>query len=83
MARELIGAADFLEVYVSTSLEVCEHRDVKGLYRKARAGLLPNLSGLGSPLPSAGQLDVTIDTENQTIAQSVDQILSVLSAQAG
>ena len=83
MARELIGAADFLEVYVSTSLEVCEHRDVKGLYRKARAGLLPNLSGLGSPYEVPEQPDVTIDTENQTIAQSVDQILSVLSAQAG
>ncbi|MET1079696.1 MAG: adenylyl-sulfate kinase [Pseudomonas sp.] len=49
MARDLIGAANFREVYVSTPLEVCEQRDVKGLYKKARAGQLPNLSGLGSP----------------------------------
>lgn len=49
MARELIGEENFIEVYVNTSLEVCEQRDVKGLYKKARSGQLPNLSGVGSP----------------------------------
>jgi len=60
MARELIGADDFVEVYVSTSLEVCEERDVKGLYKKARAGQLPNLSGIGSPYepPLAPQFEI-------------------------
>src|SRR5690606_658977 len=49
MARELIGAENFVEVYVSTPLEICEQRDPKGLYKKAREGLLPNLTGVGSP----------------------------------
>ena len=49
MARDIIGAERFVEVYVDTPLEVCEGRDVKGLYRKARAGLIPNMTGIQSP----------------------------------
>jgi bifunctional enzyme CysN/CysC len=49
MARELIGSEHFLEVYVSTPLEVCEERDVKGLYKQARAGKIPNMTGINSP----------------------------------
>lgn len=49
MARELIGADHFLEVFVDTPLEVCEQRDPKGLYRKARSGELPNMTGVNSP----------------------------------
>ena len=54
MARELIEPENFVEVYVDTPLDVCEQRDVKGLYRKARAGQLPNLSGIGSAYGAAG-----------------------------
>jgi len=49
MARELIGAENFIEVFVDTPLEVCEGRDVKGLYKKARAGQIPNMTGINSP----------------------------------
>lgn len=49
MARELIGPDNFIEVYVSTPLEVCEQRDAKGLYKKARAGGIPNMTGINSP----------------------------------
>ena len=49
LARERIGRERFTEVYVNTSLEVCEQRDVKGLYKRARAGLLPDMTGIGSP----------------------------------
>jgi len=49
MARELIGAENFIEVFVDTPLEVCEQRDPKGLYKKARNGLLPNMTGINSP----------------------------------
>jgi bifunctional enzyme CysN/CysC len=52
MARELIGTDNFVEVYVSTPLEVCEERDVKGLYKKARAGKIPNMTGVNSPYES-------------------------------
>ncbi len=62
MARELIGEENFVEVYVSTPLEVCEQRDVKGLYKKARSGQLPNLSGVGSPYEAPVEADVEIDT---------------------
>ncbi|WP_223462073.1 sulfate adenylyltransferase subunit CysN [Pseudomonas sp. A-R-26] len=61
MARELIGEENFVEVYVSTPLEVCEQRDVKGLYKKARSGQLPNLSGVGSPYEAPVEADVEID----------------------
>lgn len=47
-AREIIGRDDFIEIYVSTSLKECERRDVKGLYRKARAGEIPNFTGIGA-----------------------------------
>ncbi len=49
MAKTLIGADDFLEIYVNTPLRVCEERDPKGLYRKARQGMISNMTGLGSP----------------------------------
>jgi len=49
MARELIGSDNFVEVYVNTPLDVCEERDVKGLYKKARAGKIPNMTGVNSP----------------------------------
>jgi len=49
LARSLLGEGRFLEVYVDTPLEVCEARDPKGLYRKARVGSLPNMTGIGSP----------------------------------
>ncbi|EJM92636.1 sulfate adenylyltransferase, large subunit [Pseudomonas sp. GM74] len=78
MARELIGEENFVEVYVSTPLEVCEQRDVKGLYKKARAGQLPNLSGVGSPYeaPLAAEIEVGSDgmTVRETIAKVVETI---------
>ena len=49
MARELVGSDNFIEVYVNTPLEVCDQRDVKGLYKKARAGGIPNMTGINSP----------------------------------
>jgi len=70
MARELIGAENFVEIYVSTSLEVCEQRDVKGLYKKARAGLLPNLSGIGSPYEAPENANLIV-TQNMSITDSV------------
>jgi len=71
MARQLIGTENFVEVYVNTTLEVCEQRDVKGLYKKARSGLLPNMSGIGSlyepPLSPQFTLNGSIETPMETI----------------
>ena len=76
--RERIGDAQFIEVYLSTSLEECERRDPKGLYVKARAGEIREFTGIDSPYepPIAPQL--TVDTSKQEIGVSVDQILRYL-----
>ncbi len=76
MARELIGPENFLEVYVSTSLEVCEQRDVKGLYKKARAGLLPNMTGVGSAYAAPVSADVTVNGGADDLAESVDRLIA-------
>ena len=60
MARQLIGDADFIEVYVSTPLEVCEQRDPKGLYRKARSGLIADMTGISSPYEAPEQADFVV-----------------------
>ena len=61
MARELMQDGEFIEVYVATSLEACEARDLKGLYRKARAGEIPNFTGISSPYEPPENPDITID----------------------
>ncbi|UVM10361.1 adenylyl-sulfate kinase [Pseudomonas protegens] len=75
MARELIGEAKFIEVFVSTPLEVCEQRDVKGLYKKARAGQLPNLSGVGSPYEAPEAADLEINTAQIKLDKAVAQLM--------
>lgn len=75
MARDLIGAENFIEVFVNTPIEVCEARDVKGLYKKARSGQLPNLSGLGSSYENPAKPDVMINTVNTSISEAVSIIL--------
>lgn len=62
MAREIIGAHQFLEVHVATSLAVCEARDPKGLYRKARAGQLPGFTGIDSSYEAPATPDLRLDT---------------------
>ena len=78
MARELIGAENFVEIYVSTSLAVCEQRDAKGLYKKARSGLLPNMTGLNSPYEIPERPDVELDCGNLPIDMTISKILGVI-----
>ena len=54
LAREIVGAKDFSEIYINASLEVCEKRDTKGLYRQARQGMISNFTGIGSPFEEPG-----------------------------
>jgi len=82
MARERIGPERFTEVFVSTPLADCERRDPKGLYRKARAGQLPNLSGIGSPYEPPTAADVTIDTERTSIEDAVKLLLEGIESRA-
>ena len=78
MAREMMAEGEFLEVFVDTPLEVVESRDVKGLYRKARAGELDNLTGIGSPYEPPTACEVRIETATMTASEATDLILSVL-----
>ena len=77
-AREIIGEEYFLEVYVRTSLEECERRDVKGLYKKAREGKIPNFTGISSPYEAPDRADVVVDTEEVSVENAVDLILERL-----
>ena len=77
-AREIIGEDSFIEVYVSTPVEECEKRDVKGLYKKARAGEIPNFTGISSPYEAPEHPEVTIDTTGKSLADSVDYVMAQL-----
>ena len=70
LAKEIIGEDDFLEVYINTSLEECEKRDVKGLYKKARKGEIPNFTGISAPFEAPKKPALIIETEKNTIEQS-------------
>lgn len=76
-AKEVIGS-DFVEIYVSTSLEVCEKRDVKGLYKKAREGAIPNFTGVSDEYEKPENPDIIIDTERLSIEEAVDYLMKKL-----
>lgn len=78
LAKDTIGAADFIEIYINTPLEICESRDVKGLYKKARKGEIKGFTGIDSPYEAPLQPALEIQTENQTIEQSVEQLFEFL-----
>ncbi len=75
LARETIGQENFIEIYVATSLEECEKRDVKGLYQKARKGEIPNFSGISSPYEVPENPEIVIDTTGQAVEESVEYLL--------
>jgi len=74
--RRLIG--DFVEVYVKCSLAECEKRDVKGLYKKARAGEIPEFTGVSDPYEEPLQPEIVCDTEQETAERSADRIVAFL-----
>ncbi len=77
-ARDIIGEGNFVEIYVNTPLEECERRDVKGLYRKAREGKIPNFTGISSPYEPPQKAEIVVNTSKQSIEESVDMVLKVL-----
>ena len=74
-AREVIGSADFMEIHVDCPLEVCEERDVKGLYKKARAGEIKFFTGIDSPFEEPENPDITIDTANNSLDDCLQQLI--------
>jgi adenylylsulfate kinase len=78
MAKDIIGYDDFIEVYVNAPLEVCEQRDVKGLYQKAREGKIKNFTGIDAPFEAPEKPDIEIKTDKLTIEESVQKCLEVI-----
>lgn len=81
LARDIIGAEDFLEVFVSTPLEVCERRDVKGLYARARRGEVKDFTGISAPFEAPEHPALCIDTSRQPLETSVQQVLELIISQ--
>lgn len=79
MARALSSNGDFVEVFVDCALDVCEQRDPKGLYKKARDGAIPNFTGISAPYEAPENPEIHIHTDKQAVAESVEQILAWLA----
>ena len=82
MAREIVGADDFLEVFVSTPIEECERRDVKGLYARARRGEVKDFTGISAPFEAPDSPALSIDTSVLSLEDSVNAVLSLIMEKA-
>lgn len=78
MAAQIIGVNDFVEIFVSTPVEICEQRDVKGLYAKARRGEIKNFTGISAPFEAPQHPALTVDTSQADIGESVAIILNTV-----
>jgi adenylylsulfate kinase len=79
-ARDLVDAGDFIEIHCAADLAVCEERDTKGLYAKARAGEIKDFTGISSPYEAPETPELRVDTGGQSLEQSVEQVLTYLQA---
>ncbi len=80
LVRDLVNGGEFVEVFVSAPLEVCEQRDPKGLYAKARGGELKNFTGITSPYEAPEAAEIVIDSSKLSVAECVDQVIRYLEA---
>ncbi|CAH9067317.1 Adenylyl-sulfate kinase [Pseudoalteromonas holothuriae] len=78
MVRELLDDGEFIEVFLDTPLDVCEQRDPKGLYKKARAGEIKHFTGIDSDYQAPVNPEVTLDTSKNSLTQSVEQLVAHL-----
>ena len=74
----MMPPGDFIEIYYKATLETCERRDVKGYYKKARAGIIKNYTGIDSPYEIPDNPELTLNTDNQTLEESVQAVLALL-----
>lgn len=77
--RSIVKDINFVEVFVNTSIEECERRDVKGLYKKARAGEIENMTGISAPYEVPENPDIEIETENESIAAAANRIIEFIT----
>jgi adenylyl-sulfate kinase len=76
--KKIVGSDNYIEVFVDTPLEVCEQRDVKGLYKKARTGEVKNFTGISSPYERPESPDVIIQTDKMSVEESLDLLLKIV-----
>lgn len=77
--KNIVKDVNFVEVYINTSIEECERRDVKGLYKKARAGEIKNMTGISAPYEAPEHPDIEIKTENESIDSSVKKLIDFIT----
>jgi adenylylsulfate kinase-like enzyme len=77
-AKNIIGEDSFVEVFIDTPLEICEQRDVKGLYKKARTGEISNFTGISSPFEAPSNPDLVVKTANRPLADCVQEVINYL-----
>lgn len=78
MVRGFVNKGEFIEIYVKCPLEVCERRDPKGLYKKARTGEIKNFTGISAPYEEPLRPEITIETANYNVVECVDKIINYL-----
>ena len=76
--REIIPAGEFIEIYVNASIETCEKRDPKGLYKKARAGEIKDFTGISAPYEAPENAELILDSDNKDIGQLADEVIAYL-----
>ena len=79
LVKKIVGENNFIEIFVNTSLEECEHRDVKGLYKKARSGEIKNMTGISAPYEAPVKPNLEVVTDGQPIEESVKIILEFIN----
>ena len=77
--QQIVGTDNFIEIFVNTSLEECERRDVKGLYKKARSGEIKNMTGISAPYEAPVNPDLEVITDGQSIEESVEIIINFIN----
>lgn len=83
LAKSIIGEEDFIEIFVNPPLQVCEQRDTKGLYKKARKGEIQNFTGISSPFEAPENPDMVIDTSVVGVEESLRMVMEVLEMRNG
>src|SRR5690606_21123213 len=76
--RTIMGTGDFVEVYVAADLSVCEARDPKGLYRRARAGEIAEFTGVSAPYEAPERPEITLQTDRESVAESAERVIAYL-----
>ena len=80
IVRQLLSQGGFIEIYCNASLEVCESRDVKGLYKRARAGEIKNYTGIDSPYEAPDNPELVVNTESESLEESVTKVIDFLKS---